>query len=82
MSTTPLTHPAGKSSRSHVAHPIARALLVLLIVLVAVVALLAGVIVTTLGITGLELHAHGTAGRLSRGVRHLLTSAFATGVRV
>jgi cytochrome c biogenesis protein CcdA len=42
-------------------------------VLAAVFALLAGVLVTTLGVTGLELHARGPAGAISRRVRHVLT---------
>jgi hypothetical protein len=31
------------------------------------------VLVTTLGVTGLELHARSTAGSTSRGVRHTIT---------
>lgn len=42
-------------------------------VVAAVVALIAGVLVTTLGVTGLELHAHGSAGSVARRVRHVLT---------
>jgi cytochrome c biogenesis protein CcdA len=42
-------------------------------VLAAVVALIAGLFVTTLGVTGLELHAGGSTGSISRGVRHILT---------
>ncbi len=42
-------------------------------VIAAAVALAAGVIVTTLGVTGLGLKAGGHAGRLSRRVHHLLT---------
>lgn len=41
--------------------------------LAAAVALIAGLLVTTLGVTGLELHAHGSTGEISRRVRHLLT---------
>jgi cytochrome c biogenesis protein CcdA len=40
--------------------------------LVAGISLIAGVVVTVLGVTGLELHAHGAAGTVSRGVRGLL----------
>jgi cytochrome c biogenesis protein CcdA len=39
---------------------------------VAVVALVAGVYVITIGITGLELRAHGAVGTVSRGLRHIL----------
>jgi cytochrome c biogenesis protein CcdA len=42
-------------------------------VLAAGLALIAGLLVTTLGVTGLELHAGGGAGSISRGVRHILT---------
>jgi len=42
-------------------------------VLAAAVALTAGVLVTTLGVTGLELHAHGSTGSIARRVRHALT---------
>lgn len=42
-------------------------------VLAAAVALIAGLLVTTLGATGLELHAQSPAGSISRGVRHVLT---------
>jgi cytochrome c biogenesis protein CcdA len=42
-------------------------------VLAAAVALVAGLFVTTLGVTGLELHAGGSTGSISRGVRHVLT---------
>jgi cytochrome c biogenesis protein CcdA len=42
-------------------------------VVAAIVALIAGVLVTTLGVTGLELHAHGSAGSIARRVRHVLT---------
>ncbi len=42
-------------------------------VIAAAVALVAGVIVTTLGVTGLGLRAGGHTGRISRRVRHLLT---------
>ncbi len=40
--------------------------------LLAVLALLAGIFVTLLGITGLALSGHGTAGKLSRKFRHLI----------
>jgi cytochrome c biogenesis protein CcdA len=43
-------------------------------VLAAGVALIAGLFVTTLGVTGLELHAGGSTGSISRHVRHLLTN--------
>jgi cytochrome c biogenesis protein CcdA len=39
----------------------------------AAVALLAGVIVSVLGVTGLELHARGDAGVLARNLHHLIT---------
>ncbi len=39
----------------------------------AIVALIAGLLVTTLGVTGLELHARGSAGSISRQVRHILS---------
>lgn len=42
-------------------------------VVVAVLALLAGLFVTTLGVTGLTLNAKGNAGKISRRVRHLIT---------
>ncbi len=42
-------------------------------VIVATVALLAGVFVTALGITGLDLKAGGHAGKISRHLHHLLT---------
>jgi cytochrome c biogenesis protein CcdA len=42
-------------------------------VLVAVVLVVAGAFVTVLGITGLTRHARGNAGRVSRGLRDLLT---------
>ena len=41
--------------------------------LLAVLALLAGVFVTTLGVSGLTGRSHGRVGRLSRRVRHLIT---------
>ena len=40
--------------------------------LLAVLALLAGIFVTLLGITGLAIGGHGTAGKLSRKFRHLI----------
>lgn len=42
-------------------------------VLAAGLALVAGLLVTTLGVTGLELHARGPAGSISRRLRHTLT---------
>lgn len=42
-------------------------------VIAAAVALLAGAIVITLGVTGLELGAGGRTGRVARRLRHLLT---------
>jgi cytochrome c biogenesis protein CcdA len=42
-------------------------------VLAAAVALIAGLLVTTLGVTGLGLHARGRTGSISRRVRHVLT---------
>jgi cytochrome c biogenesis protein CcdA len=40
--------------------------------LAVAVALIAGVLVTTLGVTGLELHAQGPAGSLSRRLHHAI----------
>lgn len=40
--------------------------------LAVAVALIAGVLVTTLGVTGLELHAQGAAGSISRRLHHVL----------
>jgi cytochrome c biogenesis protein CcdA len=42
-------------------------------VLVAVAALLAGLFVLTLGITGLEFHAHGAVGSISRHLRGVIS---------
>jgi cytochrome c biogenesis protein CcdA len=42
-------------------------------VLLAVLALVAGVFVTLLGVTGLTSAAHGTVGRVSRRVRHIIS---------
>ncbi len=41
--------------------------------IVAVIGALAGVFVTTLGVTGLELGNHGTTGSIARHVRNLIT---------
>lgn len=42
-------------------------------VLLAGLALVAGLFVTTLGVTGLASGAHGTVGRFSRGLRHVIS---------